>query len=389
MLFVLSILGAICILFFIILVHELGHFIAARIFGMQTPVVGIGLPFWGPTWKLGTYKDTEFRFHPVLLGAYVAIPEMDDETANELEAFNIKLKHPQREFKPWQKIIVSLAGPFANIFFAFLLALFVSVFLGVPSIEKELIYVSGIQDSATQEVKNSLQKNDLILDINNKKISDYSGFVAELKANAGKPVHIEIQRSSGNKKDKVEKCLTLELTPNAQGKLEISLNPKASKITYKPVSGFPVIAHIKVAWEQFSYWFALCLHILITILKAPFLFVLGQKPGIGAGDLGGIMGAASKLAETIREQANVIAQLWAVLSIHIGLFNLVPILPLDGGQILFQTGEILSGGRKFTKLRDVVAQTGLFMMLLLLALVMFNDLHIADLIKGIGEHLSK
>ncbi|MFN5539105.1 MAG: site-2 protease family protein, partial [Candidatus Melainabacteria bacterium] len=67
----LSIIGAIGILLVIVVVHEAGHFFAARYFGMQTPVVGLGLPFFGPTWKIGKIQDVEFRLHPLLLGAYV------------------------------------------------------------------------------------------------------------------------------------------------------------------------------------------------------------------------------------------------------------------------------------------------------------------------------
>jgi len=75
----LAVLVMLGILSILIIVHEFGHFSVARLFGFQTPVFGFGLPF-GPSWIIGRRWDTEFRIHAFLMGGYVAIPELGDES---------------------------------------------------------------------------------------------------------------------------------------------------------------------------------------------------------------------------------------------------------------------------------------------------------------------
>ncbi|MCA9804234.1 MAG: site-2 protease family protein, partial [Cyanobacteria bacterium HKST-UBA02] len=156
---VLLMLGILSIL---IVVHECGHFLVARMFGFQTPIFGFGLPF-GPHITLGKAWDTEFRIYACLLGGFVLIPELGDEStldpaiystgsAKESEsdtnqetdekaaktepeksepdnAFGVKLK-PFKKFPIWQRALVAVAGVTFNVLFAYLIMLFMLVALG-------------------------------------------------------------------------------------------------------------------------------------------------------------------------------------------------------------------------------------------------------------------
>ncbi len=360
---ILSVLAAITLLLVLIVVHEAGHFFAARYFGMQTPVVGLGLPFFGPTWVVGKFKDIEFRFHPVLLGAYVAIPEMDDESAEG--EFDIQLPKPKQTFPAWQRMVVSFAGPGANFIFAFFLALLTVLFLGIPQSVNENFYVNGVTASATDEVKAKLKEGDQLLGVDGKLVKDSMDFRKKLEAKPGQPSIIWLQRKEGNKTF----CLSETITTDEAGHLRISL--RTGDIVYAPVKGTPVIAHLKEAWNYFANWFLLCINGLWYLLSAPFR-QLADGPKIT--EVHGVILATSMIAKFIKQSASSILQWGALFSIELGIFNLIPILPLDGGHILFQGTEIVTGGKKLPQIRQYVAQTGLAIILMLTCLILFNDL---------------
>jgi len=119
------------ILSVLILVHEAGHFFVARFFGFQTPVFGFGLPF-GPHWVLGRRWGTEFRIHACLLGGYVAIPELGDESNAKEENYGAPLK-PFRKFPIWQRALVAFAGVGMNIVFAYLVMFVMLSSVGQPT----------------------------------------------------------------------------------------------------------------------------------------------------------------------------------------------------------------------------------------------------------------
>ncbi len=102
----LAIFVMLAILSILIIVHEFGHFSVARFFGFQTPVFGFGLPF-GPHWTIGHKWGTEFRIHALLLGGFVLIPELGDESSLQENNLSIVLK-PFRKFAIWEASSSSL-----------------------------------------------------------------------------------------------------------------------------------------------------------------------------------------------------------------------------------------------------------------------------------------
>ncbi|HND67561.1 MAG TPA: site-2 protease family protein, partial [Candidatus Obscuribacter sp.] len=128
-LFILLMLGVLSVL---IIVHECGHYLVARFFGFQTPVFGIGLPF-GPHVVVGQRWGTEFRIYACLLGGFVAIPELGDETnaGASSEAFGVDL-NPFKKFPIWQRALVAVAGVTFNVIFAYFLMVVMLLALGRP-----------------------------------------------------------------------------------------------------------------------------------------------------------------------------------------------------------------------------------------------------------------
>ena len=174
-----SILIMILLLSLLILVHEAGHFIAARAFGIRVDKFGFGLPV-GPTLYKTKVGDVEVLVHAMLLGGYVSFP--DDEKDCDLPKDS-----PERFVnKPaWQRAIVVSAGVIANVVCAIALVLLVAIFSGkLPSGEYE-VYAGDI--SAPKEAsiwKSGLQKGDRILKANGCEIHNAYSFVTIVKNSA-------------------------------------------------------------------------------------------------------------------------------------------------------------------------------------------------------------
>ena len=360
----LSVLAAIALLLVLIVVHEAGHFFAARYFGMQTPVVGLGLPFFGPTWVIAKYKDIEFRFHPVLLGAYVAIPEMDDESS-EAE-LDIHLTKPKQVFPAWQRMIVSFAGPGANFAFAFFLAILTVLFLGVPSNNAEMIFIDQVSVNANNDVKQALKSGDRLFGLNGELIKNNTEFRQTLESTPNKHVSLWVERIVGEHKV----CTFPVLKTDSQGHLRIALGI-GHDVSYKQPEGIPIIAHLQAAWQYFAGWFTFCLNGLWYLVSAPFK-QLADGPKLS--EVHGVIFATNIVAQFLKQSASSALQWGSLLSIELGIFNLIPILPLDGGHIFFQGSEMITRGKKLPQLKQYVGQTGLVLILMLTCLILFNDL---------------
>ena len=174
-----SILIMILLLSLLILVHEAGHFIAARAFGIKVEKFGFGLPI-GPTLFKTKCGETEILVHAFLLGGYVAFPDDDKDC-------DLPEDSPERfTNKPaWQRAVVVSAGVIANVLCAIALVMFVALWTKqLPSGNYE-IYAGSISAPKEASIWNSgLQTGDRILEANGCKINNIYSFVTIVKNSA-------------------------------------------------------------------------------------------------------------------------------------------------------------------------------------------------------------
>ena len=167
----------------LIFFHELGHFTAARFFGVQVDVfsIGFGKRLW--TKKIG---KTEWSLSAVPLGGYVKMKGQDDSDPTKVsyddDSYNTK--------KPWQRIVILLAGPFANFLMAFFLYLAIS-YMGVP---KLLTFVDKVTKEAPAYVA-GIQKEDKIIQINGKNIKYWEEIGKTINASQGQ-ITLIVERNS-------------------------------------------------------------------------------------------------------------------------------------------------------------------------------------------------
>ena len=160
----------------LVLVHELGHYLAARAFGIQVSHFGIGLPI-GPILYETKCKDTKITVHAFLLGGYVSFPDDDDEND---DIKDLPLDSPKRfkNKKPWQKAIVVSAGVFANVVFAlFLVMLCAAYYHKLPSSKYEVMINDFTPEVESNVIQSGLKKGDIILSVNDSKIINSYQFI--------------------------------------------------------------------------------------------------------------------------------------------------------------------------------------------------------------------
>ena len=380
-----NIIVVLALLSVMIIVHEFGHWVIARRLGFQTPIFGFGLPFGGHL-KLGRWKETEFRFHWFVLGGYVAIPELGDESSEELlkEIPNLK---PLKTFPVWKRACVASAGVAFNILFAYLMCLIMVATIGPPS-SKGNVVITNLLDTVDSSFKgivpNSIAKDaglragDVILQINNQKIKNPSQVVQIVRANKLKEVTFKIQRIEiVDEKTKAE-TLKIKVIPNANGTIGVGLGIATGGKYDKPSKNpFVWLGQAGVVLIDWTVTMLLGLGLMIMNLLG---FAPQGLPKISADDLHGIVAIVSVFAQAITVDFNEIYRWTALINVNLAIINLLPIPALDGGHLLFMFIEKIRGKRLAESIQQRAIQTGFFLLILLMFFVLFND--IRGLISG-------
>lgn len=160
----------------LVLVHELGHYLAARAFGIQVSHFGLGLPI-GPLLYETKYGDTKITVHAFLLGGYVSFPD-DEEDSEDIK--DLPLDSPKRfkNKKPWQKAVVVSAGVFANVIFALFLVMFCAAYYHKLPSSKYDVYIKDFAPEVKSNVMTSgLKAGDKIISVNGSNIINSYQFI--------------------------------------------------------------------------------------------------------------------------------------------------------------------------------------------------------------------
>lgn len=383
---VLNLIVVLALISVMIIVHEFGHWIVARRLGFQTPIFGFGLPFGGYL-RLGKWKETEFRFHWFVLGGYVAIPELGDESSEESLKEIPDLK-PLKSFPVWKRACVASAGVLFNILFAYLVCLIMVATIGPPSTKGNVV-ITNLLDSSSLAGKydmkpNSIAKDagfragDVILKVNKVQIKDPSQVVQIVKSNPLKEVTFKVQRTKLVNAKKKKEVLIIQVTPSKEGTIGVGLG-LAKNAEYDKPSRNPLIWIIQSAQVLFE-WTITMLFGLILLIMNLFGFSPVGIPKIGGEDLHGIIAIVSVFAQAITVDFREVYRWTALISVNLAIINLLPIPALDGGHLLFMFIEKIRGRRLAESVQQKAIQAGFFLLLILMFFVLFND--VKGLISG-------
>ena len=335
------------ILGLIILVHEFGHFITAKKAGVHIYEFSIGM---GPLIHTHKGKDgINYNIRALPIGGFVS---MAGEVYEDDDTKKIKKEDFMCNKKWWQRVIILAAGVFNNFLLAIIILFVMALIWGANSLEPRVGTV--LEGSAAE--KYGLKEGDLILAINDHKVStwDQTQIVLYLK-NDSNVYTFEVLRDDEVKTLKIEP----EVTENETGEEQKIFG---FGIEQREIHG--LWASIKYAFERF--W-SLISTMWITVIN---LFT-GQ---ISLSSLSGPVGIYHVVGESLQMGAQQLVYLTAFLSINVGLINILPIPAFDGGRILFLIIEKIKGSPINSKFENACHMVFFFVIILLMIYITVCDI---------------
>ncbi len=345
-----SLLSAIVVLGILIFVHELGHFIFAKIFkvGVEKFSLGFGPKLIGR--KIG---ETEYLISAFPLGGYVKmVGEGGNEEISEHDRSRSFIAKP-----PLQRIVIVIAGPVFNLIFAYIL--FISVFmLGVPSPTSKIGEVIKDKPAARAGVK----ANDVVIAVNNRPVSRWSELSKSIIDSGGKPLDLKVKRGGDT--------ILLHIVPEVSTHKNLLGETVRSPMIGIAVSDDFVVDRYGVA-EAFRKGSGQTWNVIkLTYISLEKIL----SRAIPLDTIGGPIMIAKMAGQ--EAQAGIVNFLafMALLSINLGVLNLLPIPILDGGHLIFYVWECLFRRPVSMKTREVMQQVGLVLLIGLMILAFYNDI---------------
>ena len=329
----------------IVFIHEFGHFLFAKLMGVYVYEFSLGM---GPKLFGKKGKETEYCLRLFPIGGFCSMAgeEVDEEQIKVPEERRLQAK------KPWQRFLIMFFGPGFNFIFAILLLFFVALFAGSSSYEP--IISSVEKNYPAYEV--GLEKGDEILEINNKKVKILDDVSIYLTiADKTKNTTIKVEKENG-------KIVTYKLKPK-----KVKENEETSYkygIGLKSEKKYGLVNSMKYTFVKTESLFK---QMFITVKS---LFTGGVK----VDQLSGPVGIYSIVGEQSKEGLASVLYLMAFLSINVGFLNLLPLPAFDGGHILFIIIEKIKGSPVSQKTENMVHTIGLFLLMLLMIYITFNDI---------------
>jgi len=349
-----SIIAAILVLGLLIFVHELGHFLAAKRLGVGVIKFSLG---FGPVLLSKRVGETEYCISAIPLGGFVKMigqeddgSEPDPATVSQANSFAVK--------PTWARALIVVAGPTFNLLFAWLLytILFAT---GVPVLTAAVGEVKEDMPAAAV----GITVGDEIVAVDGKAIDRWEALSESIKAGEGKPVTLTVRRDGADR--------TVEVTPKEiEGRSifgepiptwVIGVGPAGTIITER---SNPIVA----VGQGFSRTVEFCYLTVVSIVK------LFQRV-VPASSLGGPIMIMKIAGEQANEGLQALLQFMAILSINLGILNLLPIPILDGGHLMFMGIEKLLGRPLEIRQREIAQQVGMFLLISLMGFALYNDLH--------------
>jgi regulator of sigma E protease len=392
----LSWLAPILVFGLVVLVHEVGHFVAAKALGVYAPRFSIG--FGKALWRRRR-GETEYVIGILPLGGYVRMASREDEATAFLEggseasavpavsasgAPTVTGEHhavsaPRRDWDPqamipfgpkpvpehrwfeskplWARLIILMAGVTMNWVLAFVVS--TGLFAGYGRAVTTPVVDSIVAGRPAERA--GLQVGDSIIAVDGRPVTQWSEVSGRISASAGREMAIDVVRAGAP--------VTVRVTPEltADTSLETGREIQVGRIG---AAARPQIVRLNL-WESTAAGWTATWAAAAYVVRVVRGLVTGE---ISVTQLGGPIRIAQESVAAARSGIQDLLSLIVLLSINVAILNLLPIPILDGGQILLNVAESIKGSAFGARTREYILRAGLLAIALLFALVMFNDL---------------
>jgi membrane-associated protease RseP (regulator of RpoE activity) len=340
-----SVLAAIAVLALLIVVHELGHFIAARSQGIHVNRFSLG---FGPIlWKYQG-PETEYAVRAFPLGGFVGFPDDDPDSKIPPNDPNLLRNRPVLD-----RAIVISAGVIANLIFAYFLLVTQIATVGVQQFNPQpgVLIPTVVTEVSSAAVKAGIKPGDVILAVDGKPLdasAEALPFLRQvIQEHPNQPLTLKIQRDSETLSLKV----TPEPGPDGQGRIGVQLYPNGKTVRRRA-------ANLLEAFSKGASEFQ-----KIAVLTGQGFVQLISNFSQTADQVAGPVKIVEIGASIAQSNAGNLFQFAALISINLAIINILPLPALDGGQLAFLLIEGLRGKPLPTHIQDGIMQTGLMVLL--------------------------
>ncbi|MCC3867838.1 RIP metalloprotease RseP [Terrisporobacter mayombei] len=336
-----TIIAALLLFGVIILIHEFGHFIFAKKNGITVHEFAIGM---GPKLFGKEKNGTMYSIRILPIGGYVSM-EGEDEDSNKPGSFGTK--------SILQRASVIFAGPFFNLVLAVIFLIPVFIYMGSPTTTLEIL-------DNTPAAKANLQSGDIVKSVNGEEINSWNEFTKIISSSNGGELNITVDRN--------DKTVKVNVMPekNEDGTYKIG-------VTYKKDRN--IVNAIKQSFIQTGQMTMQ----MITFLKQ---MITGTVPGGLTNSVAGPVGVISIVSGAAKTGILNLLYLGSIISLNLGIINLVPFPALDGGRLLLLFIEWIRGGKKINPDKEaMINMIGFCALMAFMVFITYND--VTKLFKGV------
>ena len=337
-----TIIAALLLFGVIVLVHEFGHFIFAKKNGVTVHEFALGM---GPKLFGKEYNGTMYSLRLLPIGGFCAM-EGEDEESDKPGSFGQK--------SILQRASIIFAGPFFNLVLAVIFLIPVFTYLGTPTTTIDQVVENSPAQIAT------LQSGDIIKEINGKKVTSWTEFTDIVTSSKGKELNIVIDRDN--------KTLNVNLTPkkDKDGAYKVGVTCERQKSFVKAIKdSFVTTGQMTVQ--------------MVTFLKQ---MITGTVPGGFSNSVAGPVGVISIVSGAAKTGIINLLYLGSIISLNLGIINIVPFPALDGGRLFLLLIEALRGGKKINPDKEaMINMIGFCALMAFMVFITYSD--ITKLFKGI------
>ncbi len=350
-----TLISFILVLGALIFVHELGHFLFAKLFGVRVLKFSLG---FGPKIFGKKVGETEYVVSAFPLGGFV---KMFGENPDEQELGASEKDKSFAHKSVFQRFMIVFAGPLFNFIFPVLIFFPLFFFQGIP-VSQDTTRIGGVEAGSPAELA-GVKNDDVIIAINDRKVIQWQDVSDSVKASGGDPLQFVVMREG----QRVELTIVPEMDTVSdifgepvEDRFMIGIR-KADLLEYESVG---IIEAFKNALQQ--TWF----YIYLTGLG--FIKLIQQV--VPASEMGGPLLIAQMAGEQAKAGWVNLLYFTSLLSVNLGILNLLPVPVLDGGHLVFLTLEGIRKKPMSERTQIFAQQVGIGLLGALMIFVFYNDI---------------